>query len=193
MPQRFWNSFAGLRFSPRLARGLAVGVLLCSASISFAQQLNNMEDDPDEQEKAWQEVALQLPAAPEAANLVDFYVSPLSTSTSYIDLKSLTIGSDNVVRYTIITKTSGGATNISYEGLRCETFEVKVYAFGRPDGSWSRSRQIAWKRIVDFGSNRQTAALYKQYFCQNGMLEGNLSKITTRLRSKRPIDLGNDR
>ena len=109
-----------------------------------------------------------------------------------MDLKSLTVGSDNVVRYTIVTKTSGGAVNIAYEGIRCETFERKSYAFGRADGTWSRSRQNQWKRISDVGSNRQDAALYKEYFCQGAMLAGNVTQIITRLRTKRPIDLAND-
>ena len=199
MFQRPLYRFASGSFIPRLARGIFAGVLLCSSALSLAQQLSYGEDEPDAQdaqdtqEKAWQEVALQLPAAPQAENLLQFYVGPTTTAISSIDLKSITIGSDKVVRYTLITKTSGGATNISYEGIRCETFEKKVYAFGRPDGSWSPSRQNTWKIIVDFGANRQQAALYKQYFCQNAQLDGNLDIIVRRLRDKHPIDLANDR
>jgi len=189
MHQGFWNSFASLRFTPRLARGLVVGALLCTTSLSFALPFDDEDDDTEAPTKGWQEMAVQLPPAPQAADLIDFYVSPLATATSYIDIKSLTLGSDNALRYTLITKTSGGATNISYEGIRCETFEKRVYAFGRPDGTWSPSHQKAWKQIVDAGGNRQDAALYKAYFCEGGMVAGNLSAITNRLRRKQPLDL----
>ncbi|WP_034300895.1 CNP1-like family protein [Herbaspirillum sp. RV1423] len=185
MPPRFRNTPS---LSRRLARCLVAGLLLASATLSFAQQLGSFDEEFDDEEKPWQEIAVQLPPAPQQENLVDFYVSPVATSTSYIDLKSLSVGSDNVVRYTLVTKTNGGAVNISYEGIRCETYEKKIYAFGHPDGKWSRSRQDKWRRINDAGSNRQDAALYKSYFCQNGILSGDAKKIIARLREKRPID-----
>ncbi|AKZ61373.1 hypothetical protein F506_00675 [Herbaspirillum hiltneri N3] len=184
MPQRFWNTFA----SPRLVRRLAAGVLLCSATLGFAQQMGNFDEEFDDEEKPWQEIAVQLPPAPLPENLAEFYVGPTTTSKSYVDLKSLSIGSDNVVRYIMVTKSSGGATNVIYSGIRCETYEIKQYAFGRSDGSWSRSRHDKWIRIKDAGANRQDAALYKSYFCQIGMLAGDLRKISNRLRENRPID-----
>jgi hypothetical protein len=193
MPQVLWNCLTGRSVARLFTRTLTIGALLCSASLSMAQSPGGFDEEFDDEEKPWQEIAVQLPAAPEAANLVQFYVGPTTTAVSSIDLKSLSIGADNVVRYTIVTKTSGGAVNTSYEGIRCETFEKKSYAFGRSDGGWSRSRQTKWKQIVDVGANRQDAALYKSYFCQGGMLAGNLEQITVRLRNNRPIDLSSDR
>jgi len=188
MPQRFCNTLV----SRRLARCLAAGLLLCSASISFAQQLGSFDEEFDDEEKPWQEIAVQLPPNPLPENLAEFYVGPITPSKSYVDLKSLTVGSDNVVRYTMVTKTNGGATNISYSGIRCETYEIKLYAFGHADGKWSRSRQDKWTRIKDAGANRQDAALYKSYFCQGGMLFGDQKKILSRLRENRMIDPARD-
>lgn len=188
MPQRFWNTPA----SQRVARTLAAAVLFCTAGLSVAQQLGGFDEEFDDEEKPWQEIALQLPAAPLPENLAEFYVGPTTPSKSYVDLKSLSIGADNVVRYTIVTKTNGGAVNVTYEGIRCETFEKKQYAFGRSDGQWSRSRQDKWRRITDAGANRQDAALYKSYFCQGGMLFGDFKKIYSRLRDNRPIDPARD-
>jgi len=188
MSQRFWNTLA----SRRLARTLTAGLLLCSATLSFAQQMSGFDEEFDDEEKPWQEIALHLPPNPLPENLVEFYVGPTTPSKSYVDLKSLTIGSDNVVRYTMVTKTNGGATNIVYAGIRCETYEVKWYAFGHADGKWSRSRQDKWTRIKDAGANRQDAALYKSYFCQNGMLAGDVKKTIARLRENRPLDPARD-
>lgn len=184
MPQRFWNT----RATRRLARALTAGLLLCSASLSFAQQLGTFDEEFDDEEKPWQEIAVQLPPNPVQENLAEFYVGPTTLSKSYVDLKSFSIGSDNVVRYTMVTKSDGGATNIIYAGIRCETYEVKWYAFGHADGKWSRSRQDKWTRIKDAGANRQDAALYKGYLCQNGMLAGNQKAIYERLRDNRMLD-----
>jgi hypothetical protein len=192
MSQPLWRRLSSRGMTAFLARGLTVGALLCSASLSFAQQAGNFDAEFDDEEKPWQEITVQLPPTPQAADLAEFYVSPTATVKTAVDLKSLTVGSDNVVRYTIVTKTSGGATNIAYEGIRCETFEKKSYAFGHPDGSWSRSRQTKWKQIIDVGGNRIDAALYKNYFCQNGLLAGNAGKILDRLRNNRPLDLSKD-
>lgn len=172
----------------RLVQSLTAMLLLSSAVASFAQQSGGFDEEFDDEQKPWQEIAVQLPPAPSKENLAEFYVGPTTPSTSYVDLKSLTVGSDNVVRFTMVTKTNGGAVNTSYEGIRCETFEKKLYAFGRADGAWSRSRQDTWRRIADVGANRQEAALYKSYFCQNGMLFGDVNKIISRLRDNRPID-----
>jgi len=175
------------------ARMLTVTTLLCTASLSFAQQNSSFDEEYDDDTKPWQEIAVQLPAAPQPADLVEIYVGPTTTAKSFVDLHSLTVGSDNVVRYTLVTKTSGGAVNIAYEGMRCETAEKKSYAFGRDDGSWSRSRQNKWKQIADVGANRQDAALYKQYFCQGAMLAGSAKDIINRIRNKQILDLTNQR
>lgn len=167
-------------------------IMLSAASASMAQQSNSFDEEFDDTEKPWQEIAVQLPSSPLPENLAEIYVGPATPSKSYVDLTSLTVGSDNVVRYTIVTKTNGGAVNTSYEGIRCETYEKKLYAFGRADGTWSRSRQDRWRRIADVGANRQDAALYKSYFCQNGTLAGDAKKIIARLRENRPIDPARD-
>ncbi|MBB3213758.1 hypothetical protein FHW67_003059 [Herbaspirillum sp. Sphag1AN] len=191
MPQRSLTLSTALFSTRRIARILVAGILLCSATVSIAAQPmgydENEDDVPFQDEKAWQESAVQLPAAPQQENLVSYFVSPLATATSYVDISSLSVGGDNVVRFTLVTKTSGGATNTTYEGIRCETFEKKIYAFGRPDGSWSPARQPNWKRIIDYGSNRQEAALYKDYFCENAILAGNLKSIVSRFNLKKPI------
>ena len=90
--------------------------LLSIASVSAAQA--NFEEDFDDGEKPWQEIAVQLPAPPVAANLVPFFVSATATQEFAIDAKSLTLGSDGVIRYSLVTTSTSGAKNISYEGIR---------------------------------------------------------------------------
>jgi hypothetical protein len=148
------------------------------------------DEDFDDDSKSWQEVKTEIPPAPQAANLVSFYVSPTATMNFFIDVNSISAGKDGVVRYTLVSKSQGGAENISYEGIRCQTYENKLYAFGQKDGSWSRARLSSWKQISESSGNRQHAALAKDFLCQDAMVAGRVEDIRSRLRSNHPIKPG---
>jgi hypothetical protein len=163
--------------------------LLLASTVVCAQ--SRFEEDFDDAEKPWAEIAVQLPPAPAAENLVPFYVSAIATQSFFIDTKSVTVGTDGVVRYTLVARSPEGATNVSYEGIRCMSFEKKLYAFGRPDGSWSRSRRDQWERISSNDANRQHAALAKDYFCTEKTVAGNARDIIERIRNQRPLTTQN--
>lgn len=168
------------------AAGIMTAVmLLLSSAAALAQQ--QFEEDFDDKDKPWQEVAVQMPPAPIADELLPFYVSPTATQTFAIDPKSVTAGSDGVIRYTLVARSQEGAASVSYEGIRCATFEKKLYAFGQPDGSWSRSRRDQWERISAGGRNRQHAALAVDYFCDGKMVAGKANDVVERIRWKRPL------
>jgi len=124
------------------------------------------DDDPDAQK--WEEEAIQLPAFPQEGNLREFYVSATTAHKFYIDAATLSVGKDGVVRYVLVVRTSGGATNTTYEGLRCESGEYKIYATGHRDGTWAPTRKGEWRSIVNKPTNRHHAALSRDYFCPSG-------------------------
>lgn len=158
--------------------GHIVIITLALLPVSFAHAADLEEDD-----KEWHEVALQLPEAPKAENLLNFYKSP--SQSFAIDTKSLTVATDGTIRYTLVATSSGGAKNISYEGLRCQSYEVKLYAFGRPDGTWSRSRRNQWDAIINTGANKQHATLFSDYFCEGKTIAGKASVLLDKLRGKK--------
>ena len=139
--------------------------------------------DLEEDDREWHEVALQLPDAPKPENLLDFYKS--ASQSFAIDTKSLTVAKDGTIRYALVATSSAGAKNISYEGLRCQTYEVKLYAFGRPDGSWSRSRRNQWETISNTGANKQHSTLYTDYFCEGRTIAGKAEVLLEKLRGKK--------
>ncbi len=147
---------------------------------------STFETDFDEENKPWTEMQTQLPAAPQPADLVVFPVSGATNYTFAIDRKSISIGSDGVFRYSLVATSPSGARNVSYEGIRCETQERKIYATGRPDGSWVRARNAGWVRIEEVGNNRQQAALMKDVFCPDFYPAQNLGEIQDRLRRRAP-------
>ncbi len=184
-----------LRNAERMFRRSAVlpvvATVLTVATAAHAQ--SRFEEDFDDQDKPWQEVAVQLPAAPLQENLVPFYVSATATQTFSIDTKALTVGTDGVIRYTLVSVSDAGARNVSYEGIRCATYEKKLYAFGQSDGSWSRSRRDQWERINSHASNRQHAALAKDFFCEEKTVAGTAKDMITRLRYNRTLAPQNNR
>ncbi|HZW13533.1 MAG TPA: CNP1-like family protein [Noviherbaspirillum sp.] len=154
--------------------------------LSGAVLAQTTEED-DAQEQPWKEVAIELPASPRQEDLLSFYVSATATQSFAVDARSLSVGSDGVIRYTLIATSEAGAKNVSYEGIRCATFEKKLYAFGQADGTWTRSRRDEWQRISDNAANRQHAALAKDFFCLEKTVAGSAADMVSRLRHKRPL------
>lgn len=146
---------------------IARSVAACCMAILSSPLLADFDEDYDS--KRWQEVEVQLPEPPRQDRLLPFYVSAVAENRFYVDGSSLSVGSDGVVRYVLVIVTPQGGRNVSYEGMRCETRERRIYASGRADGSWSKSRNNDWVRIADQSVNRHHAALYLEYFCPIGI------------------------
>lgn len=159
------------------------------AGSAMAQSQSFLGDEEMGKVKLWEEVALQLPAAPETDALLPFAITPKTSQSFFIDPKALTLGTDGVVRYTLVAQSRAGASSISYEGIRCNTFEKKLYAFGRADGSWSRAKQDEWQPIVKNGANRQHVTLVQDYFCSDGHVAGDAAQIIDRIRNGRPLSV----
>jgi hypothetical protein len=75
------------------------------------------------------------------------------------------------VRYALVVKTTGGATNVSFEGIHCKNRSWKLYATGRSDGAWVKSpaSRADWRPIENRPVNRHHAALSRDYFCPAGI------------------------
>ena len=165
----------------------AIALLPVALVVQSVHAQPNFEQEFDDVEKPWQEVALLMPAPPKPENLLPYAASATTTYRFAIDAKSLSVGKDGVVRYTLVGTSDSGAQNISYEGIRCESFEKKLYAFGRPDGSWARSKRDQWERIPRHIANNQHAALAIDYFCQNRTVAGTADDMLERLRRQQPL------
>jgi hypothetical protein len=94
------------------------------------------------------------------------------------------VGDDGVVRYALMVKTAGGAVNVSFEGIRCDTRELRVYAFGRPNGEWSRARNINWQYIEFREFNNHHLTLFREHFCPTRKTIAPVSKIIQTLKQR---------
>ena len=133
-----------------------------------------------ENEKPWVELAAQLPPTPKAESLVEFNVSSATRNRYFIDTASISVGEDKVVRYTVVIDAVGGAKNIAFEGLRCETAERRLYAYGHPDGTWSKARNAGWEGIKLRSLLSYHKALFEDHFCPDGI---NIQEASQAVRS----------
>ena len=115
--------------------------------------------------KPWEEQKAQMPPYPKSENLVRITVSAVTSFEFFVDTASVSVGKDGAVRYTLVARSPSGAMNVSFEGIRCDTRERKLYAFGSTGNSWIQARNADWVRIREVTANRQHAALADDYFC----------------------------
>ncbi len=165
-----------------LLRPIALLITIFIALPASAQQ-----EDADGAPAVWQETAVTLPAAPTKENLLSFNPNASGTMKFALDAKSLTVEKDEVVRYTLVITSASGASNVSYEGIRCKTMEKKSYAFGQADNSWAVAKRDAWDAIADGRVNRQHITLAKDFFCDGSRVAGKAETIIERIRRNRPL------
>jgi hypothetical protein len=135
-------------------------------------------DEDEEKKKGWEENTVELPAYPEPQDFYSFYVSAAASSRFFVDVRNIRIGSDGVVRYTLMVVSPSGIKNISHEGMRCQSREKRTYALGRVhDKVWSRARGSQWTRIRNETVNRHHAALFLDFFCPNGLIATDVESI----------------
>jgi len=155
-----WRNGLQLKSFAALA---AAGLL--SGAPPAAAQWKDWDYNLDQEKKPWEELQAQLPPYPKPEHLLKFDIGSNTSNTYYIDEKSLSVSEDGVVRYTLVIKTGGGATNVSFEGIRCDGRLVRVYAFGHPNNQWSRARNSDWRDIQPREINGYHYALLRDYYC----------------------------
>lgn len=150
-------------FVRRLLRCAAMVLFFTAHEEAAAQSFGDKKyGEYYEEEKKWIEAEAKPPVFPKNENLLEFDAGAATRNRYWVDGSSLAVGPDGVVRYVAVVRTSGGATNITFEGIRCSTRERKLYAFGREGDSWSEAKAPSWQPIR---SASYQAVLYKEYFC----------------------------
>lgn len=149
-------------------------------AIASAASAQGLFSGPDPN---WREGEHVLPPPPSEAALRQFFVSAASSNRFFLDESSLAVGEDQVIRYVLVIRTAGGAENVSFEGIRCESGERRIYALGRADGEWVPARRSEWERISSDQHNRPHAALAFDYFCDGPSAPRSTDAALRRLRA----------
>jgi len=152
---------------------LALLVLLASAQ-THAEKHRQFIDEAEpqvpssvqEREKWKEQDSVGLPPWPKDGDLVEFQLDNDSRPWRYfIDGRNLKVGSDGVVRYTLVVEPSSGARNVSFEGIRCSPKgDFKIYAYGM-DGSFQAVPGDEWQGISGVGGDQIHRELYRHFLC----------------------------
>ena len=146
------------------SRGLAA-VVVCCVLVACAGPGPLESDWQRAQEaKTWHEGSVTLPPYPKRANLIEFDAGPGTDFRFFVDSASLSVSPDGVVRYVLVARSPRGAENVSFEGLRCSNGEYRIYATGRGERSWAKTRDASW-RSAEQRSGRWHRVLANDFFC----------------------------
>lgn len=138
---------------------------LSLSTVALAEPPYTEEEDPYAI-APWVENDYTLPPYPKDENLVEFSVDGAPNIKAYVDKTAIGAGTpDNVIRYVMVVKTNGGAVNTSYEGIRCDTSEYRIYATGSQEQTWSKARVSEWRKFKLYNHQQKSLAYY--YFCPN--------------------------
>ena len=133
--------------------------------------------DPD-----WREAEAPPPPALKLDGLVALDM-PRSALRFGVDPASVSLGSDGIVRYVVVATSSTGAVNALYEGLNCNTAEIKVYARHYPDSGWTPAKDSPWRALQDGKSSNHSLVVARNGACVGHAPNRSASQIVRDLRA----------
>jgi CNP1-like family len=144
------------------------------------------------EEQLWVEANVSPPPYPKDSDLVEFYLRGYTRNRFFIDVSSLTVGPDRVVRFALVIRVPEGTQNATFSGLRCADRDWKDYAFGRSDRTWSIDQNAEWRQIQGVRLNNYKDTLYTDYMCIGGVSSvkpvGDAAKLVRLLKNPPPKD-----
>jgi hypothetical protein len=139
----------------------------------------------------WKESPTPTPPAYSRAHLIEIEM-PGSALKYGIDPSSVSIGEDGVLRYVMLAYSASGSVNALFEGLRCETRQVKTYARSTAPGQWTLATDPQWKTLSrNSASTSHAAALARQGVCDLGQLSAKTAPELIRQLRQPPQAPGN--
>ncbi len=171
---------------------LALGLIGLTCSV---QAQWRGADEPD-----WKEGDVPAPPAFSTERLIPFEVSVHSELRYGLVPDTLSVGTDGVVRYVVVAQSRSGAVNVSYEGVRCRTSEMKTYArwapnrlpvptpFSASDGEWRTTVQADWVGLREQPVARPAWVLARTALCEGATVNGTSQRMLRDLRLGRPRD-----
>ena len=167
------------RRSPHLFFRILCGFLAMVSISSHAQYRTADpadENDPDAP-RFWEEAEVKIPTAPPSKDLKPFYVSAITQLKFALDAPSIVFGKDEVIRYVVVITSSSGAQQVTYEGIRCEKYEWRLYATMQSDGKWNKVANSRWQGIKNTSYNSYHNALVRDAFCENAIPRRSAKEI----------------
>ncbi len=162
--------------SIRSIRPLSIGLALSLALLGCAGDPLESGVDPFAP-MIFKEGATAMPLnPPNKATIQPFYVSQNTIFKFAVDTDSILIGNDGITRYTVILTSPNGNDQIQYEGIRCDSFQWRLYGTFE-NGVWKENPLSTWRAIQSNVPNRYQASLAQGAFCNFSSQEKNINNI----------------
>jgi hypothetical protein len=185
----------------RFRQVLVILGLLIGAAATHAQPDSPFVFGPEEvvpksvkPGEKWKEGRVRLPDWPRDQDLVPLSLDRADSRFTYsVDTRSLSIGEDGVVRYTLVAETATGNRNLSFEGLRCTPNGAhRVYAFGQDGRFQIMPGDSDWQGIDRTGADPARHELWRHYLCVPRLFKPRPKRDQVRmLRSGRVPEIEN--
>ena len=130
------------------------------------------------------EDAVTPPRYPRAGDLVPVDVPGSGSFRFFVDGATVSVGRDGTVRYVLVGRSPSGAENVSFEGLRCDSREYRIYAVGHDGGRWD-SAPAPWHTLRGSAVAPVRRALQRNYFCADARPVRDSEEAVAALRSPR--------
>ncbi len=132
----------------------------------------------------WQENEVALPGPIQRSQLIPFDMSTRTELQFSVDASSISLGTDRVLRYVLVARSSSGAENILYEGLRCETSEARNYArWNLSEQRWvPYSGSAPWRPLSGVAASLPAARLAYMAFCEGRTPTEPMERLLADLR-----------
>jgi hypothetical protein len=155
----------------RAALALACSLAAASASAQLV--------DPDVD---WVEETVPPPPAFDVQRAIPIEMPSFMTLRFGVDPNTITVTQDGVVRYVMVATSTTGVVNAMYEGIRCNTGQVRTY--GRFNaGGWEMNKNAPWRGLRDRMPSHHAAAFALQGACEGRAAASSPEKIVRTLRN----------
>jgi hypothetical protein len=118
---------------------------------------------------------------PNKSTTLPFYVSQGTIFKFAIDTNSILIGGDGVTRYIVVITNPSGGEQIQYEGIRCDSYQWRLYGTYESSNKWNENPLSSWNMIKMNVPNRYQAALASGALCNFNNQEKSMKSIMNSL------------
>lgn len=161
-----------------MSRRILALVLAMMAGAASAQLT---DADPD-----WKELEAPPPPALRTDRLIPVEMPPSNNLRFGVDAGSITVGTDGIVRYVVVAQSPSGTVNAMYEGVRCSSGEVKVYARHNPDSGWVRAANAEWVPLRIARNSRHSLVIARGGACVDAAPNQSAALVVRDLRGAGP-------
>lgn len=143
---------------------------------SIGVHAQGLVDNPD-----WQETEVPAPPKFDPNRRIAIDMPPYVSMQFGVDPGTLAITPDGIVRYVMVAMSPSGSLNAFYEGIRCNTGEVKTYARANANGFWTIVKEPEWRGLDDRQPSKHALALARQGACEGNASANSAADILRKL------------